>query len=151
MLQQNFHHIFKFSSLWEPTLPIDFKYSLVGIQGKKVDALSTKERLIPCLQLRSSWEQTYIKKLVRHKINKAAVTIDVTKCLTSLKWVKMCFWRIKEGWTDKVVKFNLNGLVHSHFIQYEIRAKVASDETPSKCNRRAIAWHWKSRSSKFSE
>ena len=38
-----------------------------------------------------------------------------------LKWVKKCFWKIKEGWAEKVVNFHLNGLAHSQFIRYQIK------------------------------
>ena len=72
----------------------------------KVNILLTKKRLMRRLQLRSPWEQTYIKQLVktfvRHKKNTSVTIIDAIKCLTRLKWVKKCFWRIKEGWTEKV-------------------------------------------------
>ena len=33
----------------EPTLQIDVKYNLVGIEGKESDTLSTRKRLMPCL------------------------------------------------------------------------------------------------------
>ena len=74
----------------------------------KVNNLSIKKRLIPYLQLRSHWEQKYIKQLVksffRHKKNNAVIIIDAIKCLTSFKWVKKCFWRIKEEWKEEAVK-----------------------------------------------
>ena len=90
-------------------------------KGRKVNTFSTRKRLMPFLQLQSSWEQTYIKQLVetfdRLKKNNAEIIIDAIKCLTRLKWVKKSFWRIKEGWREKVVNFHLNGVVaHSQLL-----------------------------------
>ena len=64
------HNSTKFSPFFlmhnrEPTLPINVKYSLVGIERMEVNTLLTKKRLMPCFQLRSPWEQTYIKQLVK--------------------------------------------------------------------------------------
>ena len=74
----------------------------------KLNNLSIKKRLIPYLQLRSHWEQKYIKQLVksffRHKKNNPVIIIDAIKYLTSFKWVKKCFRRIKEGWKEEAVK-----------------------------------------------
>ena len=90
-----------------------------------MNTLLKNKRLTPCLQLQSSWEQTYIKQLVKtyfyHKKNNALIITDAIKYLARLKWVKKCFWRIKEGWTEKVVNFHLNILTHSQIIRYQIR------------------------------
>ena len=73
------------------------------------------------------------------KKNNAVIIIDTIKCLTRLKWVK----RIKEGWTEKLVTFNLNDLARSQFIKYQIRTKynvsllnphLDSDETKVMCD-----------------
>ena len=102
---------------WEPNLPTDVKYRLVGTKVNESEHLPAKKRLMPCLQLQYQWEQINIKEpvetLVRHKKTNALIIIDVTKYLTRLKWVKKCFWKIKEGWTEKMVNFHLNSLAHS--------------------------------------
>ena len=83
-------------------------YNLVDTESTEVNTLLTKQCLMPCLQLRSPWEQTYIKQLVRtfvpHKKNNTVIIVDAIKCLTRLKWVKKCYWRTKEGWIEKVAR-----------------------------------------------
>ena len=114
ILQQNFHHSFL-------CIIGSLVVSSSILKGVKVNILSTKKRLIPSLHLRSPWEQTYIawlvKRFVRHKKNNIVIKIDAIKCLTRSKWVKKCFWRIREGWTENAEK----SLAHCPFIQYHIR------------------------------
>ena len=147
----------------------------------KVNNLSIKKRLIPYLQLRSHWEQKYIKQLVksffRHKKNNAVIIIDAIKCLTSFKWVKKCFRRIKEGWKEEAVKGFAAFTVHSISNKIlccirnkdgarikikdnvfllktyltQIKRKLLVMKAPSQCNWRTITWYGKSRSSSLSD
>ena len=109
----------------EPTLPINVKYSLVGIERNGSEHSFDKETfdavLTTAISMRANIHQTACENIFWHKKNNAVIVFDGIKCLIRLKWVKKCFYRIKEGWTEKVANFNFHGVAHSQFIRYKIR------------------------------
>ena len=80
---------------WEPTLPIDVKYSLVYIERNESEQLFNKETfdavLKTTISARRNIDQTAGKTFVRHKKRNAMIVIDAITCLTRLKWVKKYF------------------------------------------------------------
>ena len=76
----------------EPTLPIDVKYTLVGIEGNESEHPFDKETfyvgLTTTISMRANIQQTPV---VQHKKNNPVIIMDAIKCLTRFKWVKKCF------------------------------------------------------------
>ena len=72
----------------KPTLPIDVDKSLVAIEGNESEHTIDKETFdavsTTVISMRGNIPETSGEKL---------------------KWIKKCFWRIKEWWTKKVVIF----------------------------------------------
>ena len=80
----------------DPTLPIDVKYSLVGIEGNESECPFDKETFDAML----------------------TTAISMTANIHQTAGEKICSAQ------EKVVNFHLNDLTHSQFIRYQIRIFV---------------------------
>ena len=107
-----------------PTLPVEVKHSLVDIEGNESERPFDKETFDAVftteISMTANIHQTAVENISSAQ-EKQRRDYNRSQYLTRLKWVKKCFWRIKEGWTEKLVNFHLNGLAHSQLIRYQIR------------------------------
>ena len=110
---------------WEPTLPIDVKYSSVGIEGNQSEHPFHKKRfdavLTTSISMGENIHRTADENICSEQEKQRRNYNRRRHMPNKLKRVKKCFWRIKERWAEKVINFHLNSLAHSQFIWYQIK------------------------------